>query len=230
MLFALWRHAGRSLRDPRSALWQPQAAARGKYEYKGVRGKQGRGRATSSRATHPRKPISPSCSTSHKRLLWPLPHSSVSWRRVMIRRGSETHARSAAACLVCVIISFTSQPCLACPCYPLLRSACLLLARAVHVCFGLVWFKYRAPVPKLPRHLPLDGGSLPAPGCITPPRVQAVCVSATRASLRLPRLLCLHDTPREHYHALARLRFRRSAVDRGCKRGMAQKWAEVSGP
>ena len=25
--------------------------------------------------------------------------------------------------------------------------------------FGLVWFKYRAPVPKLPRHLPLDGGS-----------------------------------------------------------------------
>ena len=26
-----------------------------------------------------------------------------------------------------------------------------------------------------------------------------MCVYATRASLRLPRLLCLHDTPREHY-------------------------------
>ena len=53
--------------------------------------------------------------------------------------------------------------------------------------FGLVWFKYRAPVPKLPLHLPLDGGSgprlqimLPVPACSP-----AAC------------LLCLHDTPRE---------------------------------
>ena len=32
---------------------------------------------------------------------------------------------------------------------------------------------------------------VPAPGCITPPMVQAVCMYATRASLRVPRLLCM---------------------------------------
>ena len=53
-----------------------------------------------------------------------------------------------------------------CTWYLILWYQMILLLRSLRslpamMFFGLVWFKYRAPVPKLPRHLPLDGGSGP---------------------------------------------------------------------
>ena len=77
----------------------------GKYEYKGVRGKQGRARDRFQGYTpkNEENPTSRSSSTSLTRLLWPSPHLSVSWRWATIRHRTESRERSAAAYLVCAM-------------------------------------------------------------------------------------------------------------------------------